>query len=215
MMKHFEILNTINCNGKTEKKNGLTYLSWTYAWEEVKKNFPEATYKVVKFNNLPYMFDEKTGYMVFTEVTIEGITHEMWLPVMDGANKSMKDKPYEYSTKYGKKSVEAATMIDINKTIMSCLTKNLAMFGMGLYIYSGEDMPETVEEAKPEQTKPQLVLTDKQIQRLFAIAKTVGRDENAVHEYVKKAFNRDSVKDLTKSEYDKVCEALEKAKKTA
>jgi hypothetical protein len=214
-MKHFEILNTINCNGKTEKKNGLTYLSWTYAWEEVKKNFPEATYKVVKFNNLPYMFDEKTGYMVFTEVTIEGITHEMWLPVMDGANKSMKDKPYEYSTKYGKKSVEAATMIDINKTIMSCLTKNLAMFGMGLYIYSGEDMPETVEEAKPEQTKPQLVLTDKQIQRLFAIAKTVGRDENAVHEYVKKAFNRDSVKDLTKSEYDKVCEALEKAKKTA
>ena len=80
--------------------------------------------------------------MVFTKVTIEDITHEMWLPVMDGANKAMKSKPYTYKTKYGEKSVEAATMFDINKTIMRCLTKNLAMFGLGIYIYAGEDLPE-------------------------------------------------------------------------
>ena len=144
---HFETLNAINVNDKTEKKsNGsteLTYLSWAWAWQELKNKFPDATYEIEKFeNNLPYIYDEETGYMVFTKVTIEGITHEMWLPVMDGANKAMKSKPYTYKTKYGDKSVEAATMFDINKTIMRCLTKNLAMFGLGLYIYAGEDLPE-------------------------------------------------------------------------
>lgn len=144
---HFETLNAINVNDKTEKKsNGsteLTYLSWAWAWQELKNKYPDATYEIEKFdNNLPYIYDEETGYMVFTKVTIEGITHEMWLPVMDGANKAMKSKPYTYKTKYGDKSVEAATMFDINKTIMRCLTKNLAMFGLGLYIYAGEDLPE-------------------------------------------------------------------------
>lgn len=144
---HFETLNAIDVNDKTEKKsNGsteLTYLSWAWAWQELKNKYPDATYEIEKFeNNLPYIYDEETGYMVFTKVTIEGITHEMWLPVMDGANKAMKAKPYTYKTKYGDKSVEAATMFDINKTIMRCLTKNLAMFGLGLYIYAGEDLPE-------------------------------------------------------------------------
>ena len=146
-LKHFEILNAIDVNDKTETKSDgtteLTYLSWAWAWQELKKKFPGATYEIEKFeNNLPYVYDEKTGYMVFTKVTIEDITHEMWLPVMNGANKAMKDKPYSYKTKYGEKSVEAATMFDINKTIMRCLTKNLAMFGLGIYIYAGEDLPE-------------------------------------------------------------------------
>ena len=75
----------------------------------------------------------------------------MWLPVMDSSNKAMKDVPYEYEVydkfkkQYTKKKVEAATMFEINKTIMRCLVKNLAMFGLGLHIYAGEDLPETVE----------------------------------------------------------------------
>lgn len=146
-LKHFETLNAINVNDKTEvKDNGqtkLTYLSWAWAWQECKKNFPDATYEILKFeNNLPYVYDEKTGYMVFTRVTIENITHEMWLPVMDEKNKAMKDKEYTYKTKFGEKTVAPATMFDINKTIMRCLTKNLAMFGLGIYIYAGEDLPE-------------------------------------------------------------------------
>jgi hypothetical protein len=67
----------------------------------------------------------------------------MWLPVMDGANKSMKHEPYTYSTRYGDKSVEQASMFDINKTLMRCLVKNLAMFGLGHYIFAGEDLPES------------------------------------------------------------------------
>ena len=79
---------------------------------------------------------------MFTKVTINGITKEMWLPVMDSKNKAMKKEPYTYTTKYGEKTVESATMFEINKTIMRCLVKNLAMFGLGLYIYAGEDLPE-------------------------------------------------------------------------
>jgi len=73
----------------------------------------------------------------------------MWLPVMDGANKAMKNAPYSYTTRYGEKTVEAASMFDINKTLMRCLVKNLAMFGMGIYIYAGEDLPDTPTEVAP------------------------------------------------------------------
>ena len=144
----FKKLLHLDCGDKIEKKNNLSYLSWSFAWSEVLKNCKDAaTYEIKKFdNNLPYVFDENTGYMVFTSVTIEGITHEMWLPVMDGANKAMKDKEYTYSTRYGDKKVAPATMFDINKTIMRCLVKNLAMFGLGLYIYAGEDLPEEDEK---------------------------------------------------------------------
>lgn len=85
--------------------------------------------------------------MVFTDVTINDLTHTMWLPVMDSANKTMKSTSYTYNTKFKKDIlVEAATMFDVNKAIMRCLVKNLAMFGLGLYIYSGEDLPEIETE---------------------------------------------------------------------
>ena len=80
--------------------------------------------------------------MCYTKVTAGGITHEMWLPVMDNSNSAMKDEPYEVQTRNGKKTVQAFTMFDVNKTLMRCLVKNLAMFGLALYIYSGEDLPE-------------------------------------------------------------------------
>ena len=160
----FNTLNKINVNEHTEKKKTgnteLTYLSWAWAWAEVKKACENVSYEIKTFDGLPYVYDEKTGYMVFTSVTIEGITHDMWLPVMDGANQAMKAFPYTYSVKeykYGKwtgnyvdKTVAAATMMDINKTIMRCLVKNLAMFGLGLYIYSGEDLPQDEPKEEPK-----------------------------------------------------------------
>ncbi|MBQ5929167.1 MAG: DUF1071 domain-containing protein [Clostridia bacterium] len=147
----FEDVYKINVNEHTDEKNGLTYLSWAWAWAEFKKAYPTAEYKIKRFeNNLPYVYDEKTGYMVFTEVTVDGLTYEMWLPVMDGANKAMKAEEYSYFAGKGERQVEkwvdAATMTDINKAIMRCLTKNLAMFGLGLYIYAGEDLPEGYKE---------------------------------------------------------------------
>lgn len=157
----FEKLYELDVRDKVEQKNGLNYLSWAYAWAEVKKQYEDANYEIHKeMYGLPYVYDENTGYMVYTNVTINGITHEMWLPVMDGANKTMLDHPYTYKVKeydngkftgnYIEKEVEAATMFDINKTIMRCLTKNLAMFGLGLSLYQGEDLPAvaTKEEAE-------------------------------------------------------------------
>lgn len=149
---YFIELNNINVNEHIENKNGLKYLSWAWAIDETFRRHPNATYRILKFeNNLPYVYDENTGYMVFTEVTIDGLTKEMWLPVMDSNNKAMLNHAYEYSTKYGKKTVEKATMFDVNKTIMRCLVKNLAMFGLGLYIYAGEDLPEEERKEQPKE----------------------------------------------------------------
>jgi len=149
---YFEVMNKINVNEHAEKKNNLTYLSWAWAWTEFLKVFPDATYEILKDEQgLPYFGNDAMGYMVYTTVTVGNLTREMWLPVMDGANKAMKFMPYEYSTRFGKKTCEAADMFDVNKTIMRCLTKNLAMFGLGLYIYAGEDLP---EDDKPKPDEP-------------------------------------------------------------
>ncbi len=144
----FERLHKINVKDKTKKKNGLTYLSWASAWAETKEVFPTANYEIKRFgeNQLPYVYDEATGYMVFTSVNIDGLTHDMWLAVMDSKNKAMKSTVYTYDTTYKKDiRVEAATMCDINNAIMRCLVKNLAMFGLALNIYEGEDFPEEEE----------------------------------------------------------------------
>jgi hypothetical protein len=151
----FNELFAINVNDKTEERDGLTYLSWSYAWGEVVKRFPDASYEIMKQENgLPFVHDPQTGYMVFTRVTIDGQTREMWLPVMDSHNRAMKSIPYKIPTKRGEIAVAAATMTDINKAIMRCLTKNLAMFGLGLYIYSGEDIPEPEQEEQKRMAEP-------------------------------------------------------------
>lgn len=149
----FSTLNAINVNEHVEKKNtgkaSLSYLSWSWAWAEVKKKYPNASYEIVKFENgLPYSYDPKTGYMCYTRVTIDNITHEMWLPVMDSHNEAMLDHERTVKTKYSEYKVPACTMFDVNKTVMRCLTKNLAMFGLGLYIYAGEDLPEEEVDGK-------------------------------------------------------------------
>ena len=149
----FQQLYQLNLNDKVENKNGLTYLSWANAWAAFKMVYPDATYRIIKNpqTNLPYFADE-TGIMVYTEITADHQTYEMWLPVMDASNKAMKLKAYTYQVwdktnrKYVERKVEAASMFDINKTVMRSLVKNLAMFGLGLYIFAGEDMPETVSD---------------------------------------------------------------------
>lgn len=158
----FNQLTSINLNEKTESKNGLTYVSWANAWKAFKEVYPTATYRIIKDSktNMPYFVDPLMGIMVFTEVSANGLTYEMWLPVMDSANKAMKTEPYTYQVwdkvnrQYVEKKVEAATSFDVNKALMRCLVKNLAMFGLAIYIYAGEDMPETVESSneEPQQT---------------------------------------------------------------
>lgn len=195
----FEELLTLNVNDKIEKKKSgnaeLTYLSWSFAVAEMEKAYPEWEYNILEFNGLPYQFDQNTGYLVWTEIKAGGKTKKMWLPVMDGSNKAMKDKPYEYTTKFGKKYVEAVTMFDINKTIMRCLVKNIAMFGIGLYIYSGEDLPEEPVEV----VKTKTISADqlKELNNLIAGAKLT-------EEVFCKSMKIKEPKDLVASKFEEI-----------
>lgn len=145
----FNALSNLDLSDKCEKRESLTYLSWANAWSEFKSAYPSATYRILKNEEgLPYFSDPDLGIMVFTEVTVDDVTHQMWLPVMDSKNKTMKLQSYTYQVwdnykkAYVEKIVQAASMFDINKTLMRCLVKNLAMFGLGLYIFQGDDLPE-------------------------------------------------------------------------
>lgn len=139
MENYFNTLNSINVNDKTEKKGNLTYLSWAYAWGEVKKLFPEANYTIYEREEngkvLNYFDDGRTAW-VKTGVTINGVEHIEMLPVMDFKNKSMP--------------LEVVTSFDVNKTIQRSLTKAVARHGLGLYIYAGEDLPDEAEKISNE-----------------------------------------------------------------
>lgn len=133
----FETLNAINCNDHTELKNGLTYLSWAWAWQMVKKNYPSAFYTIYETpEGRPYFDDGRTCW-VKTGVTIEGLEHIEYLPIMDYNNRSIP--------------VEKVTSMDMNKAIQRSLTKAAARHGLGLYIYAGEDLPDAEQQAQKDQ----------------------------------------------------------------
>ena len=137
MGNYFEELNAVNVSDKTEKKNGLTYLSWAWAWGEVKKRHPDATYTIYEdASGCFYHTDGKTCW-VKTGVTVNGIEHIEYLPVMDYRNASIP--------------LDKVTSFEVNKAIQRSLTKAVARHGLGLYIYAGEDLP---EGEKPQEKEP-------------------------------------------------------------
>lgn len=138
----FETLNSINVNDKTETiragQRQLTYLSWAWAWSEVKKNYPNSTYTIYEnADGLNYHHDGMTAW-VKTGVTIEDVEHIEYLPVMNNYNKSIP--------------LADITSFNVNSSIQRSLTKAIARHGLGLYIYAGEDLPENSE---PEQSTPE------------------------------------------------------------
>ena len=136
---YFAVLNAVNVQDKVEKKNGLAYLSWAWAWGEVKKLHPEATYTVYENRDgLNYHTDGRTCW-VKTGVTVNGIEHIEYLPVMDNRNRSIDAKN--------------VTSFDVNKAIQRSITKACARHGLGLYIYAGEDLPED-ENQQPAPPPP-------------------------------------------------------------
>ena len=163
---YFVQLNSINVNDKTEKKNGLTYLSWAWAWGEVKKLHPDAIYTIYENDaGWNYHTDGRTCW-VKTGVTIGGIEHIEYLPVMDHRNKSI--------------SAENVTSFDVNKAIQRSLTKAVARHGLGLYIYAGEDLPEGEEKKdeypQGEEYKPWVPMTyEKALDIIVDIGKHTGK----------------------------------------
>lgn len=135
----FNTLNAINVNDHTEKKNGLTYLSWAWAWGEVKKRYPDAFYTIYENADGWFYHTDGATCWVKTGVTINGLELIEYLPVMDFKNKSIP--------------VGNVTSFDVNKAIQRSLTKAIARHGLGLYIYAGEDLPEDDPDAKPKARK--------------------------------------------------------------
>ena len=129
---YFQTLFDIDVTDKIREKNGLTYLSWAWAWSELKKRFPTATSRVYETEDGRIYFTDGKTCWVKVSVTVNDVEHVEYLPVMDFRNKSIP--------------VENITSTDVNKSIQRALTKAIARHGLGLYIYAGEDLPETVSE---------------------------------------------------------------------
>lgn len=203
-MSVFETLSNINVNGHTELKGKLTYLSWAWAWAEVKKAYPDAFYTIYEnASGLFYHTDGKTCW-VKTGVTIDGLEHIEYLPVMNNTNRSIP--------------IESVTSTDVNRAIQRSLTKACARHGLGLYIYAGEDlpeseMPEDMRPTKSEPTKTEQAADSKKADKIndkFAPEKTEKASEDQVKEIqetcfatgyeeakILKAFRVESLSDLT------------------
>ena len=152
MENYFTTLYSVNVNDKVEKKNGLSYVSWPYAWAEVKKRYPDATYTVyerdTEYGPVNYFTDGRTCW-VKTGVTINSIEHIEELPVMDFKNRSIP--------------LDAVNSMDVNKAIQRSLTKACARHGLGLYIYAGEDLPEDEQDDTKAKPKAKAKAEDTQI----------------------------------------------------
>ena len=157
MENYFTKLNDINVSEKVEKKNGLSYLSWAYAWGEIKKQHPNAQYKVYENENGWNYFTDMRTCWVKVSVAIDELEHIEYLPVMNNSNKSI--------------ALDNVTSFDVNKAIQRAITKACARHGLGLYIYAGEDLPESENGSDP--AKDNAVPTAQQLAQLKKIGRTV------------------------------------------
>lgn len=174
----------INVNDHTEKKGGLTYLSWAWAWAEVLKIDPQATWVAHQYgpqgNEQPCMWIGETA-IVHTSVIIKGLRRECLLPVMDNRNNAVKQPDAR----------------KISDAIMRCMTKAIAMHGLGLYIYAGEDLPENKQGGSPTDGATD-TLTTAQREYVSSVAATIGQKMGA---------------DNTWGAYEELVSAIERVKK--
>ena len=133
--KPWDILSKIDCAEKVENKNGLTYLSWAWAWGILKAHFPDASFEKHYFDGLPYAADPNGYAYVKVSVTVEGAEVTETMPVLDYRNKAVKN-PDAFS---------------VNSSLQRCLTKAISYHGLGHYIYAGEDLPPNDGEEAPEE----------------------------------------------------------------
>lgn len=180
----FEILSKINVSKYIQKKNNLSFLSWSHAWSEVKKHFPNANYKIYEDKNGCFYHTDEITCWVKTGVTINSLEHIEYLPVMNFKNKSIPRNE--------------VTSFDVNKAIQRSLTKALARHGLGLYVYAGEDLPETESEK----------IEDIEAIKLLKIIKT--SSDQTLENKILKRYKVNSFKELNKKQYKEILNVLEK-----
>lgn len=205
----FNTLSKINVSGKAEKKNGLTYLSWSYAWAEVKKLYPTAQYHVyerdTQWGPVNYFTDGRTCW-VKVGVTIEGLEYIEMLPIMDYRNKAIP--------------LDKVTSCDANKTIQRAITKAIARHGLGLYVYAGEDYPDTAPTqsvqtlvkaapaAQPAQAKDKRPVT----KQMVDIIKDTIKEHGVTEDFILKAYKVCKLEDLRIYQFNHIKQNIEKLK---
>ena len=205
MENYFTQLYGINVNDKTEQKNGLTYLSWAWAWGELKKRHPDAYYTIYENpEGWNYHTDGRTCW-VKTGVTVNGLEHIEYLPVMDLRNRSIP--------------LEEVTSTDVNKAVQRSLTKAAARHGLGLYLYAGEDLPEE-ERRREEEEKAAADNAPASEAYLASIRRLVeekGWNMDGCVEYCARKWGRASLEQLTMREAASLVQMLnaKKGKKEA
>ena len=196
----FSVLNAVNVNEHTEKKNGLTYLSWAWAWQEVKKRFPDAQYTIYeREDGVNYWTDGRTCW-VKTGVTIGDLEHIEELPVMDYKNAAIP--------------LERVTSTDVNKSIQRSLTKACARHGLGLYIYAGEDLPEIEQPPAPEPVKADSPAVEVQVAKdmcataMRAYKQRSGKADKDINTAVREFIGK-NYKDFTADDWRAAAQAVE------
>lgn len=194
MDNYFARLSQINVSDHIEKKGEFSYLSWPFAVAQLRLADPTASWEVKRFEGLPYLRTE-VGYFVEVAVTVQAVTLSQIHPVIDSKNRPIVEP----------------TAFDINSSVQRCLVKAIALHGLGLYIYAGEDLPNGEEQAKPQPrvaaTQSLRSITSAQLRylkRLIAEAKSS-------EEHIKDYFNLDRLEDLPMREFDRALQALRRA----
>lgn len=195
----FQTLSEIDITGKTKEKNKMKYLPWSSAWEIVKTYFPDATYEIIRTaEGMIYFTDGRTCW-VETSVTINNETQHEVLAVMDFKNQAI---PYEN-----------VKLTDVNKSIKRCLTKNTALFGLGLSLYTGEELSDNAKKKKEEDAA---VLTEKR-EKIIALAQekiASGIDKNVIYEAIEKISGNRNPNNIKSTEVaDKVIATITKLNK--
>jgi hypothetical protein len=200
-VNYFARLNSINVSDSVEKKGGFSYLSWPYAVSQLRLADPTATWEIRRFDGLPYLATE-AGVFVEVAVTVQGVTLSQIHPVLDGRNRPLI----------------SPNSFDINTSIQRALVKAIALHGLGLYIYAGEDLPQPAVDAANDQTAappPSVKVTPMRAgptitgPQQLAIQKLVietGTEMSRLLEH----FGINSLRDLPAAEFSRVVRSLEK-----
>lgn len=188
----FEQLYKVDVSGYVEKKNGFSYVSWPFAVAELRRRHPDARWEVVRFDGKPYMQTE-CGYFVEVAVTVDGVTLSQIHPVLDHRNKP----------------IQQPNAFDINTSIQRCLVKAIALHGLGLYVYAGEDLPPDVKaDQEAEATRP---ISNEQMDKLADLIEQTGTDVRAFCEF----FKVQSIDQLPVGDFDRALRMLQKKARAA
>jgi hypothetical protein len=196
MDNYFDRLSRINVSEHLEKKGDFNYLSWPFAVAQLRLADPGAHWEVRRFDGLPYLKTE-TGYFVEVAVTVQGATLSQIHPVLDGKNRPLTEP----------------TAFDINTSIQRCLVKAIALHGLGLYVYAGEDLPQGEEPQRPKVTPlaAKRTISVGQQRYLARLLQEAGWAEQRLLDY----FGIAAVTELPMADFDRALQALKATRRAA